>query len=106
MSQDEPTAQLALASQLPSTAQIKLDRAPRVFLAGLQTVGWLKGGIQAERVVELAADRSVEVVPLSRYVSGDSRPNGLILGFAAVDPRELRRGVEELAKILHRKNQE
>ena len=74
--------------------------------AGLQTVGWLKGGIRAERVVELAAERSVEVVPLSRYVSGESRPNGLILGFAAVDPRELRRGVEELAKILHRKNQE
>jgi GntR family transcriptional regulator/MocR family aminotransferase len=72
--------------------------------AGLQTVGWLKGGIRAERVVELAAERLVEVVPLSRYVSGKSRPNGLILGFAAVDPRELRRGVEELGKILEAKN--
>lgn len=40
MSQDEPTAQLSLASQLPSTAEIKLERAPRMFLAGLQTVGW------------------------------------------------------------------
>src|SRR5438309_1104334 len=74
--------------------------------AGLQTVGWLKGGIRAERVVELAADRSVEVVPLSRYVSGESRPNGLIMGFAAGDPLEFRSGVEELAKILHPKNQE
>jgi acetyl esterase len=40
VSQDEPTAQLALASQLPPTAEIKIDSAPRVFLAGLRTVGW------------------------------------------------------------------
>ena len=68
--------------------------------AGLQTVGWLKPGLRAERVAELAAKRSVEVVPLSRYASGRSRREGLILGFAAVDPRELRRGVEELRQVL------
>ncbi len=70
--------------------------------AGLQTVGWLKGAMRAERVAQLAKQRSVEVVPLSSYVAGRSRLNGLILGFAAVDPRELRRGVEELAYILGR----
>jgi GntR family transcriptional regulator/MocR family aminotransferase len=68
--------------------------------AGLQTVGWLKRGIRAERVAEMAAGRNVEVVPLSRYASGRSRREGLILGFAAMDPRELRRGVEELARVL------
>jgi GntR family transcriptional regulator / MocR family aminotransferase len=68
--------------------------------AGLQTVGWLKRGLRAERVADLAATRNVEVVPLSRYASGRSRREGLILGFAAVDPKELRRGVEELGKIL------
>jgi GntR family transcriptional regulator / MocR family aminotransferase len=40
------------------------------------------------------------VVPLSQYASGRSRREGLILGFAAVDPKELRRGVEELARVL------
>jgi len=68
--------------------------------AGLQTVGWLKHGMRAERVAQVAADRNVEVVPLSRYFAGRSGLNGLILGFAAVDSRELRRGVEELARIL------
>jgi GntR family transcriptional regulator / MocR family aminotransferase len=68
--------------------------------AGLQTVGWLKRGLRAQRVAELAAARDVEVVPLSRYASGKSRREGLILGFAAVDPRELRRGVEELARVV------
>jgi GntR family transcriptional regulator / MocR family aminotransferase len=68
--------------------------------AGLQTVGWLKREIHAERVAELAAKRDLEVVPLSHYASGRSRREGIILGFAAVDPRELRRGVEELARAL------
>src|ERR1700758_275939 len=38
--------------------------------AGLQTVGWLKRGIRAERVGELAAKRDLEIVPLSHYAAG------------------------------------
>jgi GntR family transcriptional regulator/MocR family aminotransferase len=68
--------------------------------AGLRTVGWLRRDISAERVAKAAAERDVEVVPIGRYAYGRSRPNGLVLGFAAVDSRELRRGVEELAKVL------
>jgi GntR family transcriptional regulator/MocR family aminotransferase len=68
--------------------------------AGLQTIGWLKGKLHAERVTQLAAERNVEVIPLSRYALGKSRPNGLVLGFAAVEPKEIGRGVEELAQIL------
>lgn len=68
--------------------------------AGLQTVGWLKGGIVGERTAKAAAQKNVEVVPLSRYASGRARKNGLILGFAAVDPTEIRRGVTELAATL------
>jgi GntR family transcriptional regulator / MocR family aminotransferase len=70
--------------------------------AGLQTVGWLRRGLRAQHVAELAAARDVEVVPLDVYASGRSRREGLILGFAAVDPRELRRGVKELAWVLTR----
>jgi len=42
----------------------------------------------------------VEVVPLSRYTRGRSAREGLELGFAAVDAREIRRGVRELAIAL------
>jgi GntR family transcriptional regulator/MocR family aminotransferase len=69
--------------------------------AGLQTVGWLRRGLRARQVAELAAGRQVEVVPLDVYASGRSRREGLILGFAAVDPPEVRRGVEELARVFH-----
>ena len=68
--------------------------------AGLETVGWLRHHLRAEQVAERAAARDVELVPLRRYASGRSRGEGLILGFAAVEPRELRRGVEELASLL------
>jgi GntR family transcriptional regulator/MocR family aminotransferase len=68
--------------------------------AGMQTVGWLRRGINAERVAPAAARLGVEVVPLSRYALGRRRMNGVILGFAAVEPREIRRGVEQLALVL------
>jgi len=68
--------------------------------AGLRTVGWLHRGISTERVAQAAAEHDVEVVPLSRYGSGRSPKNGLVLGFAAVGEKELRRGVEELRRIL------
>jgi GntR family transcriptional regulator/MocR family aminotransferase len=69
--------------------------------AGLQTVGWLAPGIRAERAAEEAAKYDVEVVPLDRYSSlRRSRRQGLLLGFAAVDARELRRGVEHLGQAL------
>jgi GntR family transcriptional regulator/MocR family aminotransferase len=70
--------------------------------AGLQTIGWLHGRIGAEQVARAAAEKNVEVVPLSRYAYGRSPHNGAVLGFAAVEPRELRRGVEELAQVLGR----
>lgn len=68
--------------------------------AGLRTVGWLRRGISADRVARAAAKHDVEVVPLSRYGSGRSPRSGLVLGFAAVDARELKRGVEALAMVL------
>jgi GntR family transcriptional regulator/MocR family aminotransferase len=68
--------------------------------AGLQTIGWLSGRLSADRVARLAAERNVEIGPLRTYSFGRVRGNGIVLGFAAVEPKELRRGVEELARIL------
>jgi GntR family transcriptional regulator / MocR family aminotransferase len=68
--------------------------------AGLQTVGWLDAGIDDEAVVKSASARQVEVVPLSRYDRGRPKRKGLLLGFAASIPNEIRRGVRELAIAL------
>ncbi len=68
--------------------------------AGLQTVGWLCGGIDGESAAKAAAARDVEVTPLSHSSRGRLTRDGLQLGFAAVDEAEIRRGVRELAAAL------
>jgi GntR family transcriptional regulator/MocR family aminotransferase len=74
--------------------------------AGLQTVGWLRGGITGEPAARAAAARNVDAIPLSWYAHGGPAQGGrqlregLQLGFAAVDAREIRRGVKELALAL------
>jgi GntR family transcriptional regulator/MocR family aminotransferase len=68
--------------------------------AGLQTVGWLQRGLKGESAAAAAAKRNVEVTPLSIYRRGNLASKGLQLGFAAVDTKEIRRGVLDLAIAL------
>ena len=68
--------------------------------AGLQTVGWLREGMDGESATRAAAAHHVEVFPLSRYSQGKMTREGLQLGFAAVDAREIRCGVQDLANAL------
>ena len=68
--------------------------------AGLQTVGWLRPGLDAARVAEEAAKREVEVTPLTEYGREPRLRRGLHLGFAAPDEAEIRRGVRELAAAI------
>jgi len=68
--------------------------------AGLQTVGWLQRGLQGESAAAAAAQRNVEVTPLSIYSQGKAAATGLQLGFAAIDAKEIRRGVQDLAIAL------
>jgi GntR family transcriptional regulator/MocR family aminotransferase len=68
--------------------------------AGLQTAAWLPAGLNAEAVARAAAERQVEVTPISRHARLRLERDGLILGFASVDAGEIRRGVRELARAL------
>ena len=63
-------------------------------------MGWLSNGIDSELAAAAAAKRDVEVTPLSRYSHGRMAREGLQLGFAAMDPKEIQRGVRELAIAL------
>jgi GntR family transcriptional regulator / MocR family aminotransferase len=72
--------------------------------AGLQTVGWLRCGIDGASAARAAAARDVEITPLNRYARGSAYNGGLHLGFSAVDSREIRRGVRELAIALEQES--
>ncbi|HWZ98390.1 MAG TPA: PLP-dependent aminotransferase family protein [Candidatus Dormibacteraeota bacterium] len=68
--------------------------------AGLQTVGWLQNGIQEKAAARAAKAYNVDVTPLGIYRSKPLARPALQLGFAGVNPREIRRGVRDLARAL------
>lgn len=68
--------------------------------AGLQTAGYFQVPVDAEAVARAVAARGVEVTPLARFSTRPLPYSGLQLGFAAVDGREIRRGIQELAAVL------
>jgi GntR family transcriptional regulator/MocR family aminotransferase len=58
-------------------------------------------GVDAGGVFEEAMSRGVEVMPLSAYYFGRGRPvNGLVLGFGAVRPDAMLRGMQVLAAAI------
>ncbi|RIL07805.1 MAG: PLP-dependent aminotransferase family protein [Proteobacteria bacterium] len=67
---------------------------------GLDLVARLAPGLDDERVASLAAERGVELRPLSRFSLGRRPRNGLVLGYAACSAREIERGVAALADAL------
>jgi GntR family transcriptional regulator/MocR family aminotransferase len=89
-------------SVLLEEARLRLDGLLEISTieAGLQTVGWLRNGKSAQWAARAAARRNVEVTPLDHYSVGKEIPHGLQLGFAAMDVKEIRRGVRELAAAL------
>jgi GntR family transcriptional regulator/MocR family aminotransferase len=68
--------------------------------AGLQTVGWLPKGVLETAAKDAANARNVDVTRLSVYCRRPLPRQGLQLGFAGVDVREIRRGVRDLAIAL------
>jgi GntR family transcriptional regulator / MocR family aminotransferase len=68
--------------------------------AGVQMVGWLGEGLSARAVAKTAGDLGVEVMPVDQFALRTRTPEGLVLGFGAVDDREICRGVNTLASAI------
>jgi GntR family transcriptional regulator / MocR family aminotransferase len=72
----------------------------RPIRAGLHVAADLVGAPDA-RVAEIAADRGVDVMPLSSYYFGRGpRANGLVLGFGGVRPDGMDAGMQILAGAI------
>jgi DNA-binding transcriptional MocR family regulator len=54
----------------------------------------------SQQAAERARRRDLEVWPLDRYALARNDIRGLLLGFAAVSERHIRKGVVELARAL------
>jgi GntR family transcriptional regulator / MocR family aminotransferase len=74
--------------------------AMRPTRTGLHAVADLIG-VDAAQVAAESARRGLEVMPLAAYALRDgAADNALVLGFGAVPPDRLRRGVEDLAEAI------
>jgi GntR family transcriptional regulator/MocR family aminotransferase len=70
--------------------------------AGLQAFGRLLVPHPRAVVAAAAEEDGVSVSPLSRYVHAASVVDGLVVGFAAIDEREIRAGITRLARTFDR----
>jgi GntR family transcriptional regulator / MocR family aminotransferase len=70
--------------------------------AGLQTIGVFRRDISAEVVAQRADKEGVDVVPLSRFCHTAKVPEGLQIGFASVQEKEIPVGVMKLARVFER----
>jgi GntR family transcriptional regulator/MocR family aminotransferase len=70
--------------------------------AGLQTVGWIKSRFNSTRLAKEAEQRNIELSPLSRYGTSEYLRKGISMGFASIEPTEIRRGIKELAAIVEK----
>jgi len=68
--------------------------------AGLHTVGWLGTSLSAEAAAREAVAHKLELFPISRFALKSATREGLLMGFAGIDTKEIRRGVDRLAVVL------
>ncbi|HKW32530.1 MAG TPA: PLP-dependent aminotransferase family protein [Candidatus Acidoferrum sp.] len=68
--------------------------------AGLNTAAFLRNGMTSQQAEAAALDRGIEAMALSRFALKRRDVDGLLLGFAAFDAREIRRGIVNLATAL------
>lgn len=89
-------------SVLMHTLRQRLDGVLQIsdIEAGLQTVAWLPRGVDGKAVEQRARERGLAVNAVSAYARRPLERDGLQLGFAAVGPEEIKRGVEQLAMVL------
>ena len=69
---------------------------------GLHVVGWLPAKISDEQVAQALFKKGVEAHALSKFYLGDGlgARNGLVLGYAGLQPEEIWRGVKIMAEVL------
>ena len=71
--------------------------------AGLNTPAYLKNGMNSRDASARAASVGVEVMSLDRFTLRRRDPRGFLLGFAAFEESEIRKGVLTLARALETK---
>jgi GntR family transcriptional regulator/MocR family aminotransferase len=68
--------------------------------AGLCTTGFLRNGMTSREAEEAAAAHKIETMGIDRFALRRTDVQGLVLGFAAFDEKQIRQGITGLASAL------
>lgn len=86
-------------------SEIKKHLAGRLevknLVSGMHLIGWLPDDVDDKSVVEKAALAGIKTSAVSAHSLIDWQRNGLILGYTAINEKQIKKGVEQLAKILN-----
>lgn len=88
----------ALIEAVSQRLQDRLEIAPGE--TGLHVVARPVGDLDEEEIARRAAAHDLVIAPVSRFAIGEVRQRGLVLGFSAAPPQEIRAGVARLAALL------
>lgn len=72
----------------------------RPIQAGLNTAGFLRNAMTSQQAEAAASAKGIEAVAISRFTLKRTDVHGLLLGFAAFDEPEIRRGIINLTAAL------
>ena len=70
--------------------------------AGLYTAGFLQNGMTSREAEATLIEHGVDALGMHRFTLSGDDPRGVVLGFAAFDEKEIRRGVVQMAHALAR----
>lgn len=88
----------ALCAEAARHLRGQLDMVPTD--SGIHMIGRLAGAIPEIAAAWLAQTEGVVVSPIARYSIAPTRHNGLVLGFGAVRPTEIRGAIQQLRGVF------
>jgi GntR family transcriptional regulator/MocR family aminotransferase len=75
---------------------VKAESSP----AGMHIIAWLPKKANDKKIAEEAVKKGIIVRPLSEYSIKFFQNPGLLLGYTAFEKTQIKKGIQELKKIL------
>lgn len=84
----------AINEELNDYLEVKSD------VAGMHLIAWLKKGLSDKKIAEKALEFGVYTPPLSFFCTDAKLPDGLLMGYTGISPKEILTGVKNLRKMF------
>ena len=90
--------QNTLVSEIKKHLSGKLE--VKSLVSGMHVIGWLPEGADDTKIVERAAEAGIRTAAVSNHSLTERKRPGLILGYTAINEKQIKSGVGKLAEVL------